>query len=42
MNDDKNKAVFYKLYDFTKGGIEIVDQGLSIVTRNNMVWKYGT
>ena len=26
MDDDKNKAGLYKLYDFTKGGTNIVDQ----------------
>ena len=28
-DDDKKKPVMYKLYDFTKGGTDIVDQKMS-------------
>ena len=32
MDDHKNKGAFYKLYDFTKGGTDIVDQRLGFNT----------
>lgn len=32
IDDDKNKAALYKLYDFTKGGTDIVDQRMGFYT----------
>ena len=32
MDDNKNKAALYKLYDFTKRGIDIVDQRMGFYT----------
>ena len=32
MDDDKNKAALYKLYDFTKGGTDIVDKWMDFYT----------
>ena len=32
MDDDKNTAALYKLYDFTKGGTDIVDQRMGFYT----------
>ena len=33
MDDDKKKAALYKLYDFTNGGTDIVDQRMGFYTR---------